>query len=204
MTTLADEAHAARPLAECLPGAEPHATHLSQHLSPSLPSASTQPRPPQLLHDMLNAYEYVPHVSISMYPPRHAAAMHPEPPLNPDLNLWTGEEACLEFPCARPPHWIRRHRRLHSGHHEALRGEQAGGGRPRRRLPAAVAAGAPGLQLPRGPLDEAARRRLRPALGGWQREQLRGRRFYGACLRDARRSPDRTPCRDGTRRNHVL
>ena len=115
-------------------------------------------------------------------------------PGSPPGSQLVGEEARVEFPRARLHRRRRRLlRRLHSEHHEALRGEQAGGGRPPRRLPAAVAAGAPGLQLQRGPLDEAARRRLHPALGNWQREQLRVLRLNGACHRDARRSPDRTP-----------
>ena len=90
-------------------------------------------------------------------PPRHLCHMH--------RISTVGEEARLEFPRARP-HRRRCHllRCLCSEHHEALRGEQAGGRRPSHRLPAAVAAGAPGLQLPRGPLDEAARRSLHPAL----------------------------------------
>ena len=59
-----------------------------------------------------------------------------------------GEEARLTFPRARP-HRRRRHllRRRHPAHHQAHRGEQAGGGRAPRRVPAAVAAGIPGLRV---------------------------------------------------------
>ena len=121
---------------------------------------------------------------------RHAPATHLPCTQTPGSQP-VGEEARVELPRARPHR--RRRRLLRRLHSEALRGEQAGGGRPPRRLPAAVAAGAPGLQLPRGPLDEAARRRLHPALGKWQREPFLGFSLNGACLRDARRSPDRTP-----------
>eukprot|EP00964_Phaeocystis_antarctica_P126493 scaffold90171_cov57-Phaeocystis_antarctica.AAC.3 len=72
-----------------------------------------------------------------------------------------GEGARLPLPRAHPHrHRCRLLRRLHAAHHEAQRGEQAGKGRAPRRVPAAVAAGAPGCQLPqphRGPLDEPRR-----------------------------------------------
>ena len=132
--------------------------------------------------------------------PRPQLSSATPPPFRPQ-----GGEACVALPSARPHRGRRRLlRRLCSEHHKALHGEQAGGGRPRRRLPAAVAADAPGLQHPRGTLDEAARRGLHPALHNWQREHVFGHRFDGARHRDAQRSPDRTPGRDGTRRDHVL
>eukprot|EP00964_Phaeocystis_antarctica_P058350 scaffold34619_cov47-Phaeocystis_antarctica.AAC.1 len=116
--------------------------------------------------------------------PCHAPAMHPDP-AGP-----VGEEASVEFPRARPHR--RRRRLLRRLHSEALRGEQAGGGRPSRRLSTAVAAGAPGLH-PQGRFDEAPRRRLQPALGGWQRGRFAGHRLDVARHRNAQRIPGRTP-----------
>ena len=93
----------------------------------------------------------------------------------------TGEEARVDLPRGRRPRRCLL-RRLHPVHHQALHGGQADRGRARRRLPAAVAAGVPGLKL-------------HPALCNGRREPAPRHRLDGACHRDARRRPDRTPRR---------
>ena len=115
-----------------------------------------------------------PHMHHPGTTPMHQTPMHhihaPHPHTHTCTYSWLtcciGEEARLGLPRALP-HRGRRHllQHLHSEHyHASPRGEQApGGGRPSYPLPAAVAADAPGLPLPRG--REGAGRGLASSCG---------------------------------------
>ena len=122
-----------------------------------------RPTPPRALGSLSCTAAAPPHqrstgrLEASGESPRDRRAYGPYVPSHPSQ---PGEEPRFEHP---RPHRHRRplQRRLHPAHDEAQCGEHAGGGQPPRRVPAAVAAGAPGLQLPsrRQPRSPTRRRR---------------------------------------------
>ena len=133
------------PSPRTLSAPSPHPPHPLRPLHPPHPPAPPAPsepsaphRTPRALTPLTPCTDHGPHrTGLGMQPPR----VNPlDPPSQP-----AGEEARLPLSRARP-HQRRRHFlcRRHPAHHQAQRGKQAGGGRAPRRVPAAVAAGAPG------------------------------------------------------------